>query len=95
MRKSEGVGVFCEGARYIINSEDELRERLRGMQKTEEVKLGKKVLPVEITNGRKALEIFVAASSISGWEKNGKTPQGAYYIRGIHEIAEFFRPGLA
>jgi hypothetical protein len=95
MCKSEGIGLFSEGASCIINSEDELREKLQEMQKTEEVKLGRKVLPVKLTNGRKALEIFVAASNIEGWEKNGGTCEGAYYIRGITEIAEFFRASLA
>ena len=90
----KGVVLSCEDTVSTVGSKDELGEKLANIQRRREVRLGKKVFPVEITNGRKVLKVFISASRIIGWEKNG-VRDGAYYIKGAHDITRFFGASLA
>ena len=96
MCKEGFVEVVCESVIHIAKTSKDLESLLDGIQRREEVFLGKKVLPVYIANEKKArvLKMFVSANRISGWEMNGERKE-PYYVKGIDGVVDVFKLSLA
>jgi hypothetical protein len=89
-----GINIIYGGIEYNAKSPERVKEILKHTQRAEKVKKGK-VVPIEITNGTRVLEMFVGADKVGGWEKNGGTHETPDYIRGVSGIVDFFKLNLA